>query len=801
METKDFALLLEQRLPKVNALSFEELSLEQVYQLIAITINDILLQQRQKMNKVIRTDNLKKVYYLSMEFLIGKSLRNNLVNLELEEVVKEIITKLGYTLDQLYDYEQDAGLGNGGLGRLAACFFDSLSFQNYPAMGYSLLYEYGLFKQTIQDGWQNEIPDRWLNTGKVWLNPVVDEVVTVCFDGVVEEVEDDGKIKYLYTGFQTIEAIPYDIIISGSNSTTSTLRLWSSEAQDKFNLQAFNDGDYHQAMKTFNEANLITKVLYPSDNHYQGKELRLKQQYFLVSASIQNIVSEYLKTHHNILDFPKYVAIHINDTHPALAIPELIRILIDKFNLDFNTSLNIAKQTFSYTNHTVMAEALERWPSDLIRTKLPRIYIILNQINESFLTEISSLNLSSQLINEVSIIYNGEVRMANLCVFVSHTVNGVSKLHSEIIKQNIFNGFYQLYPERFTNVTNGIAYRRWLVQGNPKLCDLLDELIGIDYRYDAQKLKELLKYQKNKKVLRRLGEIKYQNKVYFSQKIAQKTGIILNPNSRFDVQVKRIHEYKRQLLNVLRIVYLLTLLEENPNLDITPQTFIFGGKAAPGYFRAKQIIELITYLAAEINQRPQIKEKIDVVYLPDYNVSIAEMIFPASEVSQQISLAGKEASGTGNMKFMINGALTFGTLDGANIEISEEIGLDNIFIFGLTANEVKKIDQRGYNPYDYYASNPRIIKVIDRLNYGFNGKSFDHISRYLLTDYDPDPFKCLADFDAYLDAHLKMDQIYQDQYRWNQKSLINIANAGYFSSDRAIYEYCENIWHIKKVKL
>lgn len=399
METKDFALLLEQRLPKVNALSFEELSLEQVYQLIAITINDILLQQRQKMNKVIRTDNLKKVYYLSMEFLIGKSLRNNLVNLELEEVVKEIITKLGYTLDQLYDYEQDAGLGNGGLGRLAACFFDSLSFQNYPAMGYSLLYEYGLFKQTIQDGWQNETPDRWLNTGKVWLNPVVDEVVIVCFDGVVEEVEDDGKIKYLYTGFQTIEAIPYDIIISGSNSTTSTLRLWSSEAQDKFNLQAFNDGDYHQAMKTFNEANLITKVLYPSDNHYQGKELRLKQQYFLVSASIQNIVSEYLKTHHNILDFPKYVAIHINETHPALAIPELIRILIDKFNLDFNTSLNIAKQTFSYTNHTVMAEALERWPSDLIRTKLPRIYIILNQINESFLTEISSLNLSSQLIN------------------------------------------------------------------------------------------------------------------------------------------------------------------------------------------------------------------------------------------------------------------------------------------------------------------------------------------------------------------------------------------------------------------
>lgn len=801
MKTKDLTWQLYEHLAKVNAVSLEQLNISQLYNLCSLTINDILLKNRQELNAKITRNKNKKVYYLSMEFLIGKSLQNNLVNLGLEDLIREALNSLGYHLEDLYQYEKDAGLGNGGLGRLAACFFDSLASKRYPSMGYSLLYEYGLFKQSFQNGWQQELLDRWLPTGRAWLNLVPDGVIRVRFDGHVEEENIDGKITYLHRGYKEIEATPYDLIISGNEGGTSTLRLWKSEACDKFDFTAFNDGNYHQAMKDFNEANLLTKVLYPSDNHYQGKVLRLMQQYFLVSASVQNIINEFLQLNEEITKLADFVSIHINDTHPALSIPELIRILIDEYNLEFSDAWEIAKGTFSYTNHTVMAEALERWPLDMVRKKLPRIFIILNQINEQLRNELISKQASQQIIDELAIIHHGEIKMANLCVYASHKVNGVSKLHSNIIKASVFNGFYQVYPEIFTNVTNGIAYRRWLIQGNPALCSLLDELIGKEYRYDAKKLIDLLKYQDDENVLLRLKEIKYHNKVLFSEKLFREQGLVIDPNSRFDVQVKRIHEYKRQLLNVLKIIYLLTELEENPDLKVTPQTFIFGGKAAPGYYHAKQIIELIKHLQEEIKHKPHIKEKLNVVFLEDYNVSIAQELFPASEVSQQISLAGKEASGTGNMKFMINGALTFGTLDGANVEIHEEVGASNIFIFGMTAQEVRKLDQRGYNPHDIYAANPRLIKVIDRLNIGFNGKSFDHISRYLLTDYHPDPFKCLADFDSYLDTHYRMDLIYQDQKRWNLMSLINIAHAGYFSADRSIEEYCENIWRVKKVKV
>ncbi len=800
MKKIDLKPLIEENISKMFGISLNEANVEQLYKACATTTNDILRKKRKDFNHKVKEQKGKRVYYLSIEFLMGRSLKNNIHNLDLVDDFQSVLSQIGYSLEDLYEKEPDAGLGNGGLGRLGACYLDALTTGQYPAMGFSIRYEYGLFKQKFTDGWQTELPDVWLPGGEVWLTMRGDKTYHIRFDGHVEEKNVDGKTIYEHKGYQEVEAVPYDMMVSGADSeAVSVLRLWKSQNIRNFDINSFSQGNYLKAIKEANDADLISKLLYPSDDHYEGKTLRLKQQYFMVSASIQNIISDQIRYYGDVRTLSKYVAIHINDTHPALAVPELMRILIDEHNLDFKEAWDIVTKTFAYTNHTVLAEALEQWPVELLSKKLPRIYLLLKQINEYFLDEARCQGVNNGHIEALSLFGNGNVRMANLSVIASMKVNGVSKLHSEIIKNSIFKDFYKLNPDKFINVTNGIAYRRWLNQSNPRLAKLLEKCDG--FYHNASNLECLLNYVEDDDVLAKLEMIKYQNKCDFAKFLYKQQGVVVDPNTRFDVQVKRLHEYKRQLLNALKIIALLVEIEENPNLPVVPQTFIFGAKAAQGYYVAKQIIELINYISKEIQLHPNIKEKLNVVFVEDYNVTIAEKLIPASEVSEQISLAGKEASGTGNMKFMINGALTLGTLDGANVEISEAVGDDNIFIFGMKDYEVAKLWEKGYRANDYYDKNPVIRKVIDRLNKGFAGKPFDHISRYLLDNYPiSDPYMCLADFEAYMNAHYKMNELYKDKRRWNQMSLVNIAKAGIFSADRSIKEYAENIWNLKEIK-
>lgn len=793
---------LEEALSMLFAVQPSDANVDQFYKASATVVNNILRRKRKNFNAKVRDAKGKRVYYLAMEFLMGRSLKNNIYNLGLDKEFSEVLSNYDLTLEDLYEKEPDAGLGNGGLGRLGACYLDAMSSQGYPAMGFSLRYEYGLFKQKIVEGWQTELPDVWLPGGEVWLAMRNDKILTVKFGGKVEESVIGGKTIYTHKDYQEVEAVPYDMMVSGANSDAiSVLRLWRSQNIKNFNLTSFSQGDYLNAMQAYNDADLITKILYPSDDHYEGKALRIKQQYFLVSASIQNIIKDHIRYYGDVRSLPKYVAIHINDTHPALCIPELMRILMDDYNLTFDESWDIVKKTVAYTNHTVLAEALEKWSEELIQKILPRIYIILKQINKRFVDETKCLGLDENEIRPLMVIGDGQVKMANLSVIASHTVNGVSALHSEIIKNSIFNGYYKLTPQKFTNVTNGIAYRRWLCQSNPELTNFLDKKIGQEYKKDASKLTELLKYIDDDETLNELERIKNNNKCEFTKYLYKKTGIAVDPNTRFDVQVKRLHEYKRQLLNALKIIKLFVDLEENPNLEMTPQTFIFGAKAAPTYYIAKDIIKLICSISSEIAKRPQMQEKLNVIFVEDYNVTAAEILIPASEVSEQISLAGKEASGTGNMKFMINGALTFGTLDGANVEITEAVGNENIFLFGMKDNEVKDLWARGYKASYYYDTNPVLHKVIDRLDLGFNNQSFSNIKNYLLNSYPmPDPYMCLADFNDYMKVHYEMDEAYKNKRHWNQMSLVNIAKAGIFSADRSIKEYAEKIWNIKTIK-
>lgn len=790
---------LEDNLSKIFGVQGSEASANELYKACATTVNDILRRKRRIYNAQAREDKLKRVYYLSMEFLMGRSLKNNLYNLGLTDIMRDVLDDYGVKLEDLYDQEPDAGLGNGGLGRLGACYLDALASQGYPATGFSLRYEYGLFRQKIVDGYQTELPDVWLPGGEVWLAMRTDKIETVKFGGWLEEKTVNGKIQYDYHDYQEVEAVPYDMMISGANNEAiSVLRLWRSRNIRNFDVNSFNQGDYLKAMKEINDADMISKILYPSDDHYEGKALRIKQQYFLVSASVQNIIKDHIKYFGDIKNLPKFAAIHINDTHPTLVIPELMRILMDDYRISFDEAWDMVKKTVAYTNHTILAEALEKWNEELISKILPRIYIIIKQINQRFIEECKCQGVSDDEIRSLSIFGDGQVRMANLAVIASHKVNGVSALHSEIIKQSVFNQFYKLTPDKFVNVTNGIAHRRWLCQSNPELTKLLDELIGPDYKKDASKLLDLLKFIDDEKVLKRLEEIKYKNKCEFAKYLYKKSGVTVNPNTRFDVQVKRLHEYKRQLLNVLKIIAIFIQLEDNPDIDITPQTFIFGAKAAPTYYIAKDIIKLICSIQSEINKRPKMKEKLNVVFVEDYNVTAAEALIPASEVSEQISLAGKEASGTGNMKFMINGAITFGTLDGANVEIRDAVGSENAIIFGMKSNEVEDLWKRGYSSYQFYEQNPLLRRVIDRLDEGFNGQSFYHIKQYLLNNYPmSDPYMCLADFGDYMRGHYEMDRMYKDRHRWNQMSLINIAHAGIFAADRAIKEYADMIWDIK----
>ncbi len=798
---KEAKELIKGKLSRYFGVTPAEARKEQLYKAVVMSVRDIMLEKRHNFHTVTKAAKAKRVYYLCMEFLMGRSLKNSVFNLGIVDAFEAALKDYDVSLNDLYELEPDAGLGNGGLGRLAACFLDALATGDYPAMGFSIRYDYGLFKQKIVEGWQTELPDVWLPGGEVWLTQRSDKIFTVKFDGYIEEKWTEHGLETVYRDAKEVQAVAYDMMVSGYDSkAVSVLRLWKARSVQNFDMKLFSQGEYSAVMKEDNEADLISKVLYPNDNHQEGKSLRLKQQYFLVSASLQNILADHKRRYGSLRLLPKMAAIHLNDTHPALAIPELMRLLIDENAMSWDDAWEITTSVCAYTNHTVLAEALETWPEDLIARRLPRIYSILKEINRRFCEDLwTKFPGDWDKISRMAIMSYNTVKMANLSVHGSHHVNGVSGLHSEIIKESIFKDFYDYTPQKFTNVTNGIAHRRWLNQSNPELCALLNDCIGEGYAKDASKLLEFKKFENDDAVLKRLDEIKAIKKKQFAEFAYKKQGSLIDPNTIFDVQAKRLHEYKRQLLNVLHIITDYIHLKENPDMPMQPKTYIFAAKAAAGYYMAKKIIKLICYLAEDIKKDPKIREKLNVVYMEDYNVTMSEMLMPASEISEQISLAGKEASGTGNMKFMINGALTIGTLDGANVEMSEKVGKENIYIFGLKADEVSEIWRNGYSSSVYYNNDPTLRKVIEALIVGFNGESFADIATYLLTGSPiADPYMCMADYQSYLATQAKMSALYSgDKRKWNQKALRNIAAAGYFAADRSIQEYAENIWNLK----
>ena len=791
---------IETKLSRYFGCTPDEASKDQMYKAVAMTIRDMLTSKRNKFKHDVNAVGAKRVYYMCMEFLLGRSLKTNICNLGLDKEYGAALKEYGVELEDLYSCEPDAGLGNGGLGRLAACFMDSLASLDYPATGFSICYEYGFFKQMIVNGMQVELPDIWLPGGEVWLVPRTDRVYQVKLGGRVREEWKEGHLEIVYEDAECIEAVPYDMMISGGDSTAvSQLRLWKARDIRNFNMSLFTQGQYAKAVEESTNAETISKVLYPSDNHVEGKLLRLSQQYFMVSASCQSIIRDHMAVYGRIDNLAEKVAIHINDTHPALCIPELMRILVDEYFVDWDRAWKMVTEICSYTNHTVMPEALETWGEDLFRLRLPRIYTIVKEINERFCREAWNVFPGNwNKISKMSVIGYGQVRMANLCVIGSHCINGVSKLHSDILVKSIFHDFYAMYPERFCNVTNGIAHRRWLCYSNPKLAGLLDETIGTGYRHNPIELNNFAKYADDKDVLERVRSIKHDNKIAFANMLHNKTGKLIDTHSLFDVQIKRLHEYKRQLLNVLNIISLYLDIKDNPNADVQPITFLFGAKAASGYYHAKRIINLIYCLGKEIENDPIAREKLAVVFLEDYNVSMAEALVPAAEISEQISMAGKEASGTGCMKLMMNGAMTIGTLDGANVEMLAEAGRDNMYIFGLTSAEVDDLWLRGYNAQEYYISNTKIQRIVKALTVGFAGESFADIANYLTTGPGiADPFLCLADFESYRTTHAKAVSDYVNKEKWNRMSLMNIAASGFFAADRSIKEYADNIWNIK----
>lgn len=802
-DSKTVKQTLENLLTRQFGVSAKEASREQLYRAVATIIREQLCEKRGKFKKEVNEKQKKRVYYVCMEFLLGRSLKTNLCNMGLEETYREVLKEFGADLDDLYECEPDAGLGNGGLGRLAACFMDSLSSLDYPATGFSICYEYGLFKQRIVDGTQVELPDVWLPGGDVWLTPRADRRYTVHIGGKVKEVWKEGHMEVVYEGGEEIEAMPYDMMISGADSkAVSQLRLWKAQDVTNFNMNLFSSGQYSRALENSNRADIISKVLYPADNHEEGKLLRLTQQYFLVSASMQSIIRDHMAVYRTLDNLEDKIAVHINDTHPAMCIPELMRILMDDYHLDWDTAWAKVTKIVSYTNHTVLPEALETWNEDLFRFKLPRIYQIIHEINDRFCKSAWEYFPGNwERISRMSVLCNNRVHMANLSLVGSHAVNGVSKLHSEILKESVFNDYYHMAPQNFGNVTNGIAHRRWLCYSNPALAKLLDETIGTGYRKHPEDLAKLRDFADDKSVLQALSDIKHQNKIRFANHLQKQTGIVIDPNSFYDVQIKRLHEYKRQLLNALHIIGLYLKLKENPNLDMQPQTFLFGAKAAPGYYLAKEIIKLIYMLSREINADPKIREKLQVVFLENYNVTMAEAIVPAAELSEQISLAGKEASGTGCMKLMINGALTIGTLDGANIEMREAAGDENFFIFGLDKSEVNALWARGYHSADFAMGDRELMNILHALNVGFAGTSFANLEQYLLQPHNgiADPYMCLADYDSYAKAQKRAVSLYQDKTAWNRASLYNIAGAGYFAADRSIEDYAKQIWNLERL--
>ncbi len=766
---------------------------EEFYHATATIIRRILKEKRAHFRADYQAKGRKQIYYMCMEFLLGRSLKNSIYNLKLQDVVGSVLKKYNAKMENLFEQEPDAGLGNGGLGRLAACFMDALATQEFPAMGYSILYEYGIFKQKIIDGWQSELPDNWLPGGKVWLEEIPDHAVEVHFGGHIEEYWDYGYHHVQHKDYSVVKAVPFDIMISGYDTKgVSVLRLWTAKSV-AFDMDSFNRGDYASALGQNASAEVISKILYPNDNHPQGKALRLKQQYFLVSASMHDIIRRHVTTYGSMDNFAEKNAIHINDTHPTLAIPELMRMLLDEFNYSWEQAWNIVTRTFAYTNHTVMSEALECWNEDMFRSLLPRIYQIVKEIDNRWKEKLyKEAHLDGYTVSRMAIIENHVIHMANLSVVGSHSTNGVSALHSQILKDDVLHDFYKVTPYKFNNVTNGIASRRWLYQSNPRLNNLLIDLIGEDFMKDQSKMVDLLKYQDDKAVLEKFAEIKRANKVDFANYIKKHTGQIVNPDSIFDVQVKRLHEYKRQHLNAMQILTMYNEIKANPNKDWQPVTFIFGAKAAPGYYLAKQIIKFICSLGKQIQNDPQVKDILNIVYLEDYRVTLSELLMPASEISEQISLAGTEASGTGNMKLMLNGAVTLGTWDGANVEIGEHVGKDNIFVFGMDTPEVNRTKEIGYNPFEIYSNHAELNQAINMLTSGsISGDHFDPLADSLKFR---DPYMVLKDFDSYNQTRKQAFEAYGDLYRWQKMSLNNVAQAGYFCADRSIAEYAKNIW-------
>ena len=791
------------KLISMGAPSASEATNEQIYQATVHTVKDIMLNYREQFKKRIKAQNAKKICYLCMEFLVGRALKNDVMNLGIYSQLCSALEDIGTSFEEIYSLEVDPGLGNGGLGRLAACFMDSLSAGDYAANGYSLLYETGLFRQKIVEGEQVELPDEWLERGGIWLVPHPERSIPIRFGGKIEEKWESGSLRIANYEYDEVKAVPYDLLIPGtSTNAVNTIRLWrarpSSYSVSDFSTQS----NYFKTLSDSSNAENITKQLYPPDNYDEGKLLRLTQQYFLVSASLQSIISDYFAEHGSLSGFEDKIAIHINDTHPALCIPELMRIFMDVYSYSWDDAWNIVIKTVSYTNHTVLPEALECWRVDLFSVKLPRIYSIVCEINRRFTADLWNLYPGDwDRISRMSVVAYNQVRMANLSIVGAHTVNGVSKLHSDILKKSVFHDFYKMTPWKFTNVTNGVVHRRWLAYSNPALSSLLDELIGPEYRECGTHLSKLLDYKDDTAILGKIADIKNINKERFAHYAFSKVGKRIDSQSVFDVQIKRMHEYKRQLLNVLKIISLYNEILDNPNADIPPQTFIFGCKAAPGYAMAKKIIKLIWFLSEELERNPLTRDRLKIVFMEEYNVSMAEVLIPSADISEQISLAGKEASGTGCMKLMMNGAVTMGTLDGANVEILEACGRDNMYIFGLNTHEVDELWRNGYSSRAYYNSSEHIRAVIDRLYRSIGGQDFSHIADYLVnTSYGiADPFMCLADFESYRHAHMRAVRDYQDREKWSRMSLINTATSGVFASDNSIRNYAENIWHAPPV--
>ena len=811
-DKEQFKKDVEENIKNLYRITLKEATQQQIFKAVAYAVKDVIIDNWMKTQDAYEKEDPKTVYYMSMEFLMGRALGNNMINLQTYQPIKEALEEMGVDINVIEDQEPDAALGNGGLGRLAACFIDSLATLGYPAYGCGIRYRYGMFKQQIRDGFQVEVPDNWLVDGNPFELRRPEYRKEVKFGGYVNIYKDEnGKNQFVQENYQSVYAVPFDVPVVGyGNGIVNTLRIWDAEAVECFKLDSFDKGDYHKAVEQENLARNIVEVLYPNDNHYAGKELRLKQQYFFVSATVQEAVEKYMRKHDDIRKFHEKVTFQLNDTHPTVAVAELMRILMDEYGLEWDEAWDVTTKTCAYTNHTIMAEALEKWPIELFSRLLPRIYQIVEEINRRFILEIEAKYAGADVqekIRKMAVVYDGQVKMAHLAIVAGYSVNGVARLHTEILKEQELRDFYEMMPEKFNNKTNGITQRRFLLHGNPLLADWVTEHIGDEWITDLAHIEKLAVYADDKKAQAEFMNIKYKNKVRLAKYILEHNGIEVDPRSIFDVQVKRLHEYKRQLLNILHVMHLYNQLKDNPDMDFYPRTFIFGAKAAAGYRNAKLTIKLINSVADVVNNDPVIKDRIKVVFIEDYRVSNAEWIFAAADVSEQISTASKEASGTGNMKFMLNGALTLGTMDGANVEIVEEVGAENAFIFGLSSDEVINYEKNGgYDPNEIFNNDPNVRRVLMQLINGTYAQDdlFRDLYNSLLNTFcsaRPDTYFILKDFASYAEAQKKVEAAYKDEAGWARSAILNVAHSGKFTSDRTIQEYVDDIWKLDKVVL